>query len=74
MTTATAVITADEHHGLYQFFVNGEPTGIEADIITAGSDSQDIAMICAQWIESRYGCTVGEVTHDKDTVFVECVQ
>ena len=64
----TILITAGEKNGLYQYFVDGEPTGIEAERITASTDSSSVAALCCDFLGDY-----SEVTHDKDTIFVEVV-
>lgn len=71
MTTIQITSSECRRTGLYQFYCDGQPTGIEAEPINAGTDSGDVAAMCAEFIESMTGGIVGEVTHDKETVFVE---
>lgn len=66
--TKTALITAAEKNGLYQYLVDGRPTGIEAELITAATDSSDVAATCFEFLGNY-----GDVTHDGDTIFVEII-
>ncbi len=68
----TVCITAAETRGVFQFHVDGQPTGIRAERITAATDSGDVVAECCEFIESLTGRVIVSVTHDKDTVFAGC--
>lgn len=71
MTAIQITAAEDRRTGFYQFYVDGQAAGVEAEPINAGTDSNNVAALCGEFIESLTGGVIGEVTHDKDTIFVE---